>query len=1098
MKNKNISKISISSKFLRSVNLESDFSREDSLDNYILQDSTYRVLKTLNSHISNSQQRAFTITGPYGCGKSSLALLLASLVSNDETLRKKAKKIVNNNNDLVNAWKTKNGWEILPVVGKRENVETEVSKSLKKHSKVTIKTPSQAEVIKHLVKRAENSKNEGVLVILDELGKFLEYATQNNGDIYFYQELAEAASRCKGNLIVIGILHQSFEQYANKLGKATREEWSKIQGRYVDIPLVTASDEVIELVGKAIESNEKPDLKSNKVFKAISQSIHTRRPNISKKLDTQLMKCWPLHPIVSCLLGPFSRKKYSQNERSIFSFLTSAEPFGFNEFIHSNDSFDMYGPDNFWDYLKTNFEQAIMLSSDSHRWALANDAIERTISRNGSTAVHIKIVKTIALLDIFKNQSGLYPENEIIEILNFASSNSIKNILKDLALWSVLIYKKHLNSWSLYSGSDFDIDKAVNETRQNISFINNDYLISFADLNFVVAKKHYHQTGYIRWCTKNIINLENLEEYLKNYSPSNGSMGEFILVIPDRNNSEKENLTEINKLSSVTKNKPVFMGLSHNFNKLYEHAFELIALEQVLKTYREIEGDSVARQEIFSRISNLKKELHLILNDSFNHALWIQEMIEPFNAKISLTSLATKLAEKIYTKAPEIKNELINKDVASSNVSSARNNLMFKMFENAGQDNLGFDNFSAESSLFHTILKKHDLYIEQDGSYQFVIPTKKNQFYDLWQATDKLFKNEIQTVKLSDFYSIWTKPPFGLKKYILPIIALAYFLSNKYELIFYIEDKYIPELNQTNLLEWMQEPERISFKKFNLSDQRKSFLLVLSEELNKQFKLDIGKTSLDAARAVVSLVLNSPGTSRRTLMLPDSTKEFRNVIIRANDPNKVLFTDLPETLGEYDPKKLVKNIILHIQNIRNFYPSLIKEFDELLLKLIDHHSDENKLRKRAESILDQSGDLETNAFVLRLTGYNKDILSLESIFSVLLQKSPREWSDLDKEKAKNKLSDLCQKFRKLEVNGIIKNNNATRSSFAFVYADPTKKYQSYSYDIDVERAKELDKESKNVLNLLQKKGLSKDEILAVLANACENSVDKEPIKKGEA
>jgi len=135
--------------------------------------------------------------------------------------------------------------------------------------------------------------------------------------------------------------------------------------------------------------------------------------------------------------------------------------------------------------------------------------------------------------------------------------------------------------------------------------------------------------------------------------------------------------------------------------------------------------------------------------------------------------------------------------------------------------------------------------------------------------------------------------------------------------------------------------------------------------------------------------------------------------------------------------------------------------------------------------------------VLRLTGYNKDILSLESIFSVLLQKSPREWSDLDKEKAKNKLSELCQKFRKLEVNGIIKNNNATRSSFAFVYADPTKKYQSYSYDIDVERAKELDKESKNVLNLLQKKGLSKDEILAVLANACENSVDKEPIKKGE-
>ncbi len=37
-------------------------------------------------------------------------------------------------------------------------------------------------------------------------------------DIGFYQDLAEAAARCKGNLVIIGILHQSFEQYAAKLG----------------------------------------------------------------------------------------------------------------------------------------------------------------------------------------------------------------------------------------------------------------------------------------------------------------------------------------------------------------------------------------------------------------------------------------------------------------------------------------------------------------------------------------------------------------------------------------------------------------------------------------------------------------------------------------------------------------------------------------------------------------------------------------------------------------------------------------------------------------------------------------------------------------
>ena len=68
------------------------------------------------------------------------------------------------------------------------------------------------------------------------MGKYLEEATRQGGDIHFFQELAELASRTKGRLVVLGILHQSFEQYASRLGEKTRKEWAKVQGRYVDIP----------------------------------------------------------------------------------------------------------------------------------------------------------------------------------------------------------------------------------------------------------------------------------------------------------------------------------------------------------------------------------------------------------------------------------------------------------------------------------------------------------------------------------------------------------------------------------------------------------------------------------------------------------------------------------------------------------------------------------------------------------------------------------------------------------------------------------------------------------------------------------------------
>jgi hypothetical protein len=72
--------------------------------------------------------------------------------------------------------------------------------------------------------------------------------------------LAEAASRTNGKFVVVGILHQPFEAYASALGRQTRDDWAKIQGRYIDIPLVAATDEVIELIGQSVNRTAKIDL----------------------------------------------------------------------------------------------------------------------------------------------------------------------------------------------------------------------------------------------------------------------------------------------------------------------------------------------------------------------------------------------------------------------------------------------------------------------------------------------------------------------------------------------------------------------------------------------------------------------------------------------------------------------------------------------------------------------------------------------------------------------------------------------------------------------------------------------------------------------
>ena len=171
----------------------------------------------------------------------------------------------------------------------------------------------------------------GLAVFIDEMGKFLEASAHDGSDIHLFQQLAERAARSRGRLLVVGILHQAFEEYAHRLSRQMRDEWSKIQGRFVDLGVNTAGEEQIDLLGRAIESDH-PAKPPGSLAKGAAQLIHGKR---SPHLAEMLEDCWPLHPVAACLLGPLSRRRFGQNQRSIFGFLNSAEPQGFQDFLRN-------------------------------------------------------------------------------------------------------------------------------------------------------------------------------------------------------------------------------------------------------------------------------------------------------------------------------------------------------------------------------------------------------------------------------------------------------------------------------------------------------------------------------------------------------------------------------------------------------------------------------------------------------------------------------------------------------------------------------------------------------------------------------------------
>ena len=112
--------VSISRQFLRSIRLDADFGREDALSGYVCQGTARSLLESMARQLVSTRQRAFTWTGPYGGGKSSLALMLCSLVGPNPRLRARAREILDLPADspVYRAFDARGeGWLVVPVVG---------------------------------------------------------------------------------------------------------------------------------------------------------------------------------------------------------------------------------------------------------------------------------------------------------------------------------------------------------------------------------------------------------------------------------------------------------------------------------------------------------------------------------------------------------------------------------------------------------------------------------------------------------------------------------------------------------------------------------------------------------------------------------------------------------------------------------------------------------------------------------------------------------------------------------------------------------------------------------------------------------------------
>lgn len=1024
-------------RFRRSVRIDADYSNATAIDGFYCPASYQQSLEFMARHVGETGQAAFTWTGPYGGGKSSLALALACLTGATKNIREQAAAIFGE--PTFAALKGAlpyypSRWDVLPLVAEKRSITKQLADALGLNGRQSAKA-----VLKELEAR---SAKRGLLLIFDELGRGLEAAAEGDGDIHILQDIAELASRSDGRLVFIGILHQSFEEYADKLGRDARDSWAKIQGRFVDISISVSLEESIELIAQAMGNTRAFKGLSKTADAVVAELRSTHSKGADKKLASCLAKCAPLHPLVTCLLGPLSRRRFGQNQRSVFSFLHSSEPFGLQDVRNSDDAIALYPTYRLWDYVKANFEGAVLSSPDGRRWATAADAIERCIARGGSE-LEIGLLKTIGILELLKDRSGLACTNgSLAAAFDSVPDKQINTAIRSLERHSEIVFRKHANAYVLYAGSDFDIEGNLETALSAQDGSNVDLIQSLADIQPLLAKRHHWETGAMRWFDLVIDTVESLSAPIPHPS-SLDSIGKIVLVVPNQGETNNEIEGAIDAALAACGDFPVIIGYSQSSRQLVELGSELSALRHLEAAHPELRGDAVARREIDARAADLKRRIEEEIQSLLVHSSWYRAGQAPcLLTKREFSELLSNIADARFPNSPRLQNELLNCSSPSSNAVSARTKLMKRMVLNSVDKDLGFSgkNYPAERGLFASLLKETGVHCGDDGAAKFQEPAEKSthNLEPVWREADRILEGaSSRTVTAAQLIEAWSASPIGMKVGLGPVYVVAYALSRKDRVAVYGEGLFQSSFNELCVEYLARNPADIGFRQVEMEGLTGDILRNLGDLL----KLKNRSEPLFVAREIVGqfdeLV---PWTSRTQSMSP-KTLNVREILKRASDPNKLLFDDFPSLTkpkknGTFDAKEIARIVRDAMAEMRAAYPNTLAELKALMLNELDVRAETSdalaELRSRADNIRHIGGDLRLDAFIGRIAQFHGTDEDMEGIASIAASKLPRDWNDGDRERARVELAQLAQTFLKLETLARVKGRKGKRQALAVV------------------------------------------------------------------
>lgn len=1072
---------SLSHRYTRSVNLERDLGNITLLKDYVVTERATHTLDRIVSGYFDGSVRSWILTGVYGTGKSAFGQFFLSLFAPSNPVRKTAESILSNSSgdslrsEHKRAWKGLRSMWFAVCTGQREPVGASLLRGLQNTLKTyksgqakkdnallrqisrfieeydSGKQVAGAKILK-LIREVAELSDSGLFIVIDELGKPLEYAVQNRdeNDVYILQQICELPRKDSKPVYFVGLLHHAFSDYAHGLGSVERNEWIKIQGRFEEIPFTESTAQMVQLIGRVITRGDEPRIEER--LNGLSSKWHKKLyDRLATKLTSAnvLSRCLPLHPIAAAIL-PELFVRYAQNDRSLFSFLTSNEPNSLRRFLDDTsfgkNEVPLFKLALVYDYFIETSLSNLILKPNFQRWIELKHLIDEHAGTNPDV---LALLKTIGILNLASTTGFARASRDLVVLALCDSPNDRhgsrrwNKLIDELIARGLIAHRRQVDELRLWEGSDFDFDEAISGSREKLRIPLREMLEKSHAPRAIVAQRHSYQSGAVRYFESRYFDeYDQFNDLASQYPGSAGLLGYWVSDVP------------LKKVPGETSDgKPLLLIQARRVESLRTSADEHEALKDVLDNSDELRSDSVARREVRHRLIQAK----YVLDETFAKSIyqggklkvWVEGCVKHLESKRELNTELSRLCDELYRDRVALWNELINRQELTSQGAKARRQVIEAILAAGDREDLGLVGHGPEMSVYQSVLKKTGIHRKSDERiYEFGRPSEPS-FQKVWDRIEEYCLNSTdQPRRLDLLFETLQRQPFGVKAGLIPLLFAAVIVSHSDDVGIYKDDRFIPQLGSEHFELLVKDPARFSVKHYHVAGVRaevfRQLESIVSETANLPAEIR-NRTILGVVTPLLRFARKLPSFSKSTERISKRAQEVRRILLGAPEPDELLFRLLPmacdlapfdltsDLSGDEIPRAFRDKLASTLKEIRESYEALLSDCRALLFQAFGVKQDVERLREdlrvRASYLQGRSIEPVLSRFILGATETSKtDSEWLQALLMIIADKPVDSWTDLDTAAFEIKLADISRRFTHLEA--ISKNNTKLWNSSA--------------------------------------------------------------------